>query len=263
VAVDRLRPELIVCNSYSMLLRGDVLALPKQGSVNVHGGKLPEFRGPNPLQWALIEDERSAAVTLHWVTEELDAGDVIASRAVEIRLEDGWRDVWRRLDLATDDLLEAELPSVVAGMATRTPQDPTRARRRRRRTPEDGRIDWSRSVLEIYNHIRALGDGLPPAFYELDRERIAIGSPLPIGEVTALAFTPGPGGRALAGDGIQLVPTASREPSFLVTGATAERGGLKLDTDRRIAYVWTSEPDDATTELLRDFARRELGFELG
>ena len=53
-AARALHPELILCNSYSMILRDDVLAIAPRGGVNIHGGKLPEFRGPNPIQWAII-----------------------------------------------------------------------------------------------------------------------------------------------------------------------------------------------------------------
>lgn len=261
----RLRPDLILCNSYSMLLRDDVLALAPYGAVNLHGGKLPEFRGPNPIQWAISEDERHTAATLHHMTPELDAGDVISERRVPIGFADTWRDVWARLAAASEELLAEELPAVLAGTARRHPQDTTAARRRPRRTPEDGRIDWSWSVLRIYNLARALGDGIPPAFYESDGDRVELDERPSLARVVELAYAPGPGGRRLTRGGLELIPDGGDLIRFhaLRDGNAAGAGGVEaVDLDRRRVQVWADPPDAELLDLLGAFARSELGFEL-
>jgi methionyl-tRNA formyltransferase len=260
-AISRLDPDVIVCNSYSMLLRPDVLAVPRLGSVNLHFGRLPEFRGPNPLQWAIIEDERSTAATLHWMSPEIDAGDVIADVTIEIGFDDRWRDVWARLDVAADQLLRDVLPLVLTGTAPRRPQDGNRTRVRRRRTPNDGRIDWDTGVLAVYNLIRALGDGLPPAFYETEGGRVELDRRVTLAEVTALSFAPGPGQRRLAASDVSLVPISGAELRFRAIGGAASIAELReLDTERRAVTLWTDRPDEAAESVLTSFATTDLGF---
>lgn len=260
-----LQPDLILCNSYSMILRADLLAIAVRGAVNVHGGKLPEFRGPNPIQWAIIEGERETAVTMHVMTPHLDAGDVIAERRVPIRLADTWRDVLNRLQAATDELLSAELPAVLSGTAKCSPQDNRVARHRPRRRAEDGRIDWTLSVARIYDLIRALGDGIPPAFYEEGGDIIRV-ERLSLGEVTMLVFDPGPGQRRLVRGDVRLLPTDGEFVDFRVLRGGAETAIVRIepiDLEARVARVRV-EPEDGDAEALAvEFARTELGFAVG
>ena len=72
-----LAPDLILVNSYSMLLRPDILSIPRYGAVNIHGALLPQYRGCNPIQWALLNNETATGVTMHYMTAEFDAGDII------------------------------------------------------------------------------------------------------------------------------------------------------------------------------------------
>ena len=261
-AVRSVQPDVILCNSYSMILRPDVLAIAPSGGVNVHGGKLPEFRGPNPVQWAIIEGERETAVTMHVMTPELDAGAVIAERRIPIRFTDTWRDVQARQRSATEELLSAELPAVLGGTAPGTPQDEAVARHRPRRTAEDGRIDWTWPVFRIYDLVRALGDGIPPAFYEEDGESVAVEG-LSLGEVARLAFDPGPGGRRLGRDDVRLEPIGGELVDFRVVRRDLESSLARLepiDLEARVARVRVDPEDDVAEALAVEFAEVELGF---
>src|SRR5439155_9931615 len=89
--VDVLRsaaPDAIVVWSYSLLLPGDVLAVPRRGAVNVHTGLLPEYRGGHVLQWALLNGEHETGVTLHYMDEGLDTGPIVAQTRFPIADED-------------------------------------------------------------------------------------------------------------------------------------------------------------------------------
>ena len=92
------------------------------GGFNVHGALLPRHRGANPIQWAIVNDERRAGVTLHRMTEEIDAGAIIAQREVRIEFGDSWREVQARISEATESLLAEQLPLLLSGVATATPQ---------------------------------------------------------------------------------------------------------------------------------------------
>jgi methionyl-tRNA formyltransferase len=154
--VSRLAPDLILVNSYSMILAPDLLAVPRHGAVNVHGALLPAYRGANPTEWALINGEQRTGVTIHALDAGIDTGPIIAQRAVPIRFEDTWLDVQRRVHGATDTLLAATLPAILSGDATACPQDAASGRHWRRRDAKDGCFSWSLPAIDIYNLVRAL-----------------------------------------------------------------------------------------------------------
>lgn len=164
-AVASLSPDLIWVNSYSMIVRADVMCLARLGGINIHAALLPKYRGCNPIQWAIINGERYAGVTLHEMTSGLDEGPVIDQRTVPILFEDTWLTVQDRVKTATDDLIRSNLQNVLSGQWSKANQDDARASYGRRRTKDDGEFSWHDSVLSICNKIRALLPPLPPAYY--------------------------------------------------------------------------------------------------
>jgi methionyl-tRNA formyltransferase len=161
--LQQLAPSLGICNSYSMIIRPDVLALFKRGIANLHGAPLPEFRGANPVEWAIIKDETLAGATLHWMDDGVDTGPVIARETTSIGMLDTWRDVRRRVHALTMPLLRQALPSLLSGSALATPQDETTARAFPRRSRGDGTFSWGWPARDIYNLIRALVSPHPGA----------------------------------------------------------------------------------------------------
>ncbi len=186
-SISKMKPDFIIVNSYSMKLHPEVLAIPKIASINVHGGLLPEYRGANPIQWAIINAETETGVTIHYMTEEIDAGDIISQKRVPIFFEDTWLDVRNRLYVATEEILREELPKIFEGKNSRVAQDESKSRYWKRRKPEDGLIDWYRPALYIYNLIRALVKPLPGAFYfDKNGQKITIDYFVPYEEVRKL-----------------------------------------------------------------------------
>ena len=149
-----------------MLLRPDLLAVPRQGAVNLHGGLLPEQRGANPVEWAIVRGERRGGATLHWMDDDFDTGDIIARREVPIGFADTWLDVRRKVAAAAERLLAESLPQVLAGTAPRVRQDGAHANRFRRRSAADGRFTWTAPAIDIYNLVRALVAPHPGAWAE-------------------------------------------------------------------------------------------------
>jgi methionyl-tRNA formyltransferase/L-amino acid N-acyltransferase YncA len=170
-----LKPDLILVNSYSMIIRGDILSASRLGGLNIHAALLPHNRGCNPTQWAIIHHEYETGVTLHEIDSGLDTGPIIDQRKVPIFFEDTWLDVRDRLEQATDALLSDNLSAILSENWSAKSQLHRQASVGRRRTPEDGRFTWSESVVDIHNKIRALVLPLPPAhYYTLDDERVEI-----------------------------------------------------------------------------------------
>ncbi len=83
-----LDPELIVVAAYGRILPDDILALPPKGCINVHSSLLPKYRGAAPINWAIINGEAETGVTIMYMADELDAGDVILQAATPIHPEE-------------------------------------------------------------------------------------------------------------------------------------------------------------------------------
>jgi len=186
--VQSLTPDLILVNSYSMLLRPDILSIPPMDAVNIHGALLPQYRGCNPTQWALLNNETETGVTMHYMDAKFDTGDIIAQRRVPILFTDTWRDIQERSNRAIESMLQDEMPGLLAGTNNRTPQDESKANYNKRRHPEDGKIDWGDSVLKTYNLIRALVKPHPGAFYFKRSEKIILDEYLPLPQVVSIKY---------------------------------------------------------------------------
>lgn len=171
--LEQLRPDLFVVWHYSMLLPPEVLAVPRLGSVNVHGGLLPDYRGGHVLQWAILNGERETGVTLHMLDSGIDTGPVIATTRVPIEDGDDAATVSAKLRPAGLELLRENWDAIVSGAAAAEPQPPG-GRYWPLRIPADGRIDWRDPPERIRNLVRALVAPWPGAFVELPAGRLVV-----------------------------------------------------------------------------------------
>jgi methionyl-tRNA formyltransferase len=182
-----LRPDLLVCNSYSMIFPREILDEVAGNAINVHAALLPQNRGPNPIQWCLIRDQAQTGVTLHFMAEGADDGDIIAQRRIRISDEDTWVTLNLRCDAEAETLLAECLPRVLAGKAPRAAQDARDATRNPRLTPEYPLIDWSRMTdRQVFNLIRAQVAPLGGAYCEHAGKRAVFDRYVPLAEVAAL-----------------------------------------------------------------------------
>lgn len=182
-----LGPDLLVSFSHAMILHPGILTATRLMGMNLHNGHLPEYRGANVVNWAVVNGETHAGVTLHWMDQGLDTGAIIAAEQTPITREDTALTVRDRLVGLGWKLLDRHLPDALAGNAPGIQQDESRARVWPRRTPDDGRIDWSWPAVRIHDLIRALVSPWPGAWY-LDGEgrRTVIDRWIPMEEVERL-----------------------------------------------------------------------------
>lgn len=188
--VEEVNPDLIWVNSYSMVVRDDILKIARLGGINIHGALLPQYRGCNPTQWAVLNGETVTGVTLHEMTSGIDEGAIIDQMTVPIYFADTWQTIQTRIYKATDKLISKNLLTIISGQWQSTSQLSEKARYYRRRTPEDGLFDWSQPVYKIYNLIRVLVSPHPGAFY-LDDEnnRVTLDHYMTPAEITALKYS--------------------------------------------------------------------------
>jgi methionyl-tRNA formyltransferase len=150
-----LQPEVIVVAAYGQILPATVLELPKFGCVNVHASLLPKYRGAAPIQWAILNNEAQTGVSIMKMAAGLDTGDVLSQRTTPIAPEDTAATLHDRLAAMGAELLAETRPAYIAGAITPRPQDSAAATYARKIIKADGRLDWSRSALELRNQMRA------------------------------------------------------------------------------------------------------------
>ena len=163
-------PDIIFSFYYRKMIGREILDLPKIGAFNLHGSFLPAYRGRCPVNWVIINGETQSGVTLHYMIDKPDAGDIVGQKAVEIDLSDTAKTLYDKLCGAAKDLLDEVLPLINKGEIPRRKQDLKAGSYYGGRRPEDGRIDWKKSAQEIYNLIRAVTEPYPGAFALLNND---------------------------------------------------------------------------------------------
>src|SRR5438552_2512351 len=164
-----LRPDAIVVMAYGQILPGEVLEIPPVACLNLHASLLPRWRGAAPIQAAIAAGDRETGITVMYMAEGLDTGDILLQRKIDISPTDTGGSLHDRLaQLAPEALLEA-LQMLMKGNAQRTPQDNALATYAPKLTRDDGKIDWSESAEIIERKIRALNPW--PGAFALDSEK--------------------------------------------------------------------------------------------
>lgn len=150
-----LAPDLIVVAAYGQILPPAILALPRQGCVNVHTSLLPKYRGAAPIQWAILNDEVETGVTIMQMDAGMDTGAILAQAATPIRPGDNAQTLHDRLARLGADLLAATIPEWVAGKIQPRPQPAEGVCYAPKLKKEDGRIDWGQPARALWNRVRA------------------------------------------------------------------------------------------------------------
>jgi methionyl-tRNA formyltransferase len=169
--VARLEPDCVVVSSFNRILSGPVLDLCP--FVNVHYSPLPGYRGRANVNWAIINHESHAAVTVHCITPGLDAGGVLAQELVPIGPRDTIRTLYDRLNAVQGEILAQAVGRRLEGDLG-APQDESEATYCCTRLPDDGEVDWSASTRDIDALVRAVGYPYPEAFTYLGLDPVSI-----------------------------------------------------------------------------------------
>lgn len=150
----QLSPDLIVVVAFGQLLSKAILDIPPLGCINVHASLLPRYRGAAPINWCIINGEKSTGVTTMYMDVGLDTGDMIIKNEINIGDDENAQEFHDRLSaLGAETLLET-LKMVEAGTAPRTPQNSEAATYAPIMTKTLGKIDWSKDAASIKNLVR-------------------------------------------------------------------------------------------------------------
>ena len=149
-------PDLIVVAAFGQILPKELLEMPRYGCINVHASLLPKYRGAAPIQWAILNGDAVAGVTIMRMDVGLDTGDMIAQREIEVTPQETGGSLFDRLADLGAKLCVDTIPSIVDGTAVYTPQDESAATKVGLIKKEDGQIDFSKDACVIERQIRAL-----------------------------------------------------------------------------------------------------------
>jgi len=185
-----LKPDILFSFYYRKMIGQRILDIPRLGAMNLHGSLLPAYRGRCPVNWVLVKGENKTGVTLHYMVEKPDAGDIVGQKEVNIGFDDTAKTLYNSLCEAAGILLDDLLPQIKNEKIPRQQQNLADGSYYGGRRPEDGRIDWTQSADEIYNLIRAVTDPYPGAFSLLENgEKVIIWWAKP--EVLCFGNSPG------------------------------------------------------------------------
>lgn len=162
--IKQLAPDIIFSFYYRNIIKKQILDIPPDGSLNLHGSLLPNYRGRCPINWALVNGEEETGVTLHYMTEKPDEGDIVCQKKIEITDDDNARSLHQKAVQASAIMLDQILPKISNGTSPRTPQDHSKAVYYSGRCPEDGQIGWAASARQVRNLVRAVTEPYPGAF---------------------------------------------------------------------------------------------------
>ncbi|MGM0873618.1 MAG: methionyl-tRNA formyltransferase [Bacillota bacterium] len=168
-----LEPDLIVTAAFGQILPIELLEAPKYGCINVHASLLPELRGGAPIHYSILQGKDKTGVTIMYMAEKLDAGDILTQVEVEIEERDTVGTLHDKLGEAGVNLLAETIPQLLEGKLTPQKQDDSKATFASNIKREQEKIDWTKTGEEIYNQIRGLNPW-PVAFTTYENQHIKL-----------------------------------------------------------------------------------------
>ena len=151
-----LKPELIVVAAYGRILPDDILDYPAYGCINVHSSLLPRYRGAAPINWAILNGDKTTGVTIMHMAAALDAGDIILQEETAIGPDETAPQLFDRLAALGGKLLVEAVDQIAAGTATRTPQEEAQVTYASMLDRSLSPMDWTKPAQVLHDQVRGL-----------------------------------------------------------------------------------------------------------
>lgn len=264
-AIVETRPDCVVSSSYDRILSKDILNQCR--FVNVHYAPLPRYRGRTFINWAIINGETEFALTVHVMSPEVDAGNILCQRTITIGPHDTAWQVLSALNEIQREVLGDTVLQYLNGYQG-VPQDESATSYACARVPADGEIDWSKPTDRIYALVRALSPPWPGAHTYLDMRRITVVRAIPVcdapsyvgrvpGRVVGRSRTDGHAD-VLTSDGVLRIYEVTVDEGPVVAASTvitSTRQTLGLRTADLLARV--ADLENRLAAVQRDDGRRD------
>jgi len=188
--LSKFHPDAIVVVAYGRIIPPWMIELPRLGCINLHASLLPKYRGAAPIQWALIQGERTTGVTTMKIDPGMDTGDILLQRGVQIREEDTTETLFERLSVLGADLMIETLRGLERGAIEPRPQDHSQATLAPMLKKEHGLLDWTLTAQQIAWRVRGLRPW--PGAYTVFRGRnLHLWAAVPSSDAAREALEPG------------------------------------------------------------------------
>jgi methionyl-tRNA formyltransferase len=171
--ISNLKPNLIIVAAYSQIIPKNILDIPKFGCLNLHPSLLPKYRGPSPIQTAILNGDKITGITIMLMDEKIDHGPIISQKRIALILQENSQTLEKKLAQTTADFLIETLPQYLQGKIKPQVQDESKATYTKILTRQDGQIDWQKSAQEIARKVRAFYPW-PGAWTEFNGQRVKI-----------------------------------------------------------------------------------------
>lgn len=169
------KPRLGIIAGYSTIFRAPIFEAPELGTINCHAGRVPAYRGGSPLNWQILNGEKSAGISVLRVDAGIDSGDVLALAELAIAPDDTIADLHGRANTAFPELVVATVRRFAHGDISGRAQDPAQATYWHQRNDADGRIAWGvQSAAQVHDTVRALGAPYPGAWTQWGEAKLRI-----------------------------------------------------------------------------------------
>ena len=152
--LQKLAPDCVVIIAYGQIIPARLLPVPKLGWINLHASLLPKYRGAAPINWAIVNGETRTGVTTMRIDAGMDTGETLLQREIEIGAKETAPELAARMSESGAPLMAETLCGLAAGSIAPKPQNHAEASYAPMLKKEDGRIDWKRPAIEIYNRMR-------------------------------------------------------------------------------------------------------------
>jgi methionyl-tRNA formyltransferase len=216
--ISELNPDLIIVAAYRQIIPKDILDIPRFGSLNLHPSLLPKYRGPSPIQTAILNNDQTTGLTIILMDEKMDHGPIITQEKIDISPDDTYQTLEEKLaQLASDSLIKI-LPQYIQEEIKPKPQDENKASYTKILTRQDGKIDWDKSAQEIERMVRAFSPW-PGTWTEFNDKRVKILKAKVVDKESKATIKTGDGYLFL-----ELVQPAGKKP---MTGEEFFRGHIK------------------------------------
>lgn len=168
-----LNPDIIITCAYGQIIPKEILDFPRLGCINVHASLLPKLRGGAPIHKSIIEGHDRTGITIMYMDEKMDSGDIISQRETEISDSDNLESLHDRLSVIGRELLLDTLPSIIDGTNDRIKQDVSEVSYAFNIKREEEHIDFSKTSRDVFNLIRGLSP-VPGAYLNLNGQEMKV-----------------------------------------------------------------------------------------
>lgn len=167
------KPDIIITCVYGLILPKELIDYPKYGCINIHPSQLPKYRGATPINSSIINGDKSTALTIMYMDEHMDTGDIIKQEEVVIDNNDNVLTLTNKLCNTAVNLLKEELPLIFENKNNRIKQDNSKATYTKLLTKEDELLKFNDTSINIYNKVRGMNP-YPGCYFKLNDNNIKV-----------------------------------------------------------------------------------------